>query len=50
MTHQQLAAHVDTLVASWPALTDETLERIATLLRSGQPTGKRGSKTRARVA
>lgn len=29
-----LAAHVDALVASWPALSDEQMERIAALLRS----------------
>ena len=47
-----LAAHVDAIVASWPKLSDEQLDRIAALLRSDQrqPTPKRRSKTRARVA
>jgi excisionase family DNA binding protein len=34
-----LDAHVDAIVASWPALSDEQLDRIAALLRSDQPNG-----------
>jgi hypothetical protein len=44
MSTQGLAAHVDAIVASWPKLSDEQLDRIAALLRSDQPMAKRGNR------
>ncbi len=32
---QRLADHVDRVLADWPPLTDEQLDRVAALLRAG---------------
>lgn len=49
MGAESLEEHADRIVAEWPPLTDEQLDRIAALLRVGsrveQPKPKRRSTT-----
>lgn len=33
MTREEMRAHAEALVAGWPDLTDEQLDRLAALLR-----------------
>jgi excisionase family DNA binding protein len=48
--HQgDVAAAVDKVLAAWPALTDEQLERIGALLRMGAPVERRAA-VQARIA
>jgi excisionase family DNA binding protein len=49
--HQaDIAAAVDRVLAAWPALTDEQLDRIAALLRVGDSAADRQAAVQARLA